>query len=89
MIILPTDECINIRPLSSDAQYELYSIVSGVSIVDAKKAFKGFEDNLAALMSRPFFCILYARFKAEPRSWAKTEMDLVTALIEDSLDETS
>lgn len=87
MTMIPTDKCINIRPLSLDAQYELFSIIAEVSIEDAKKSFKGIEGNLATLISRPFFCTLYAHFKAKPRSWAKTEMDLVTALIDDSLNE--
>lgn len=70
-------------PLSLEEQCALYSTITGEREVTAR--FSHLEVQMQLMLSKPFFCIIYALFKAEPKSWAKTDMDLVAAFVDRAL----
>lgn len=72
-----------IIPLSVEEQCTLYSMITGEREVKAR--FSYLESQMQLMLSKPFFCIIYALFKAEPKSWAKTDMDLVAAFVDRAL----
>lgn len=69
-----------ISPLSVEEQCVLYSVITGECEVRAR--FSHLDEQMQLMLSKPFFCIIYALFNAEPKSWAKTDMDLVTAFVD-------
>jgi hypothetical protein len=85
-IINSNDNYINIQALTDEERCWLFSAVSGESLAYSEQAFLHLDDKLNKLLSKPFFCIIYAFFKAEPRSWAKKDMDLVTVFINKSIE---
>lgn len=72
-----------VTPLSVEEQCILYSMITGECEVKAR--FSHLEAQMQLMLSKPFFCIIYALFKAEPKSWAKTDMDLVAAFVDRAL----
>ncbi|MEA5057940.1 MAG: SMEK domain-containing protein [Anaerotignum propionicum] len=87
MTVIPaTDVRIRIEAMSYDEKCQLFATVSGLDQSFAESEFLHLDPKLDNLLSRPFFCIIYALFKVEPRSWAKTDMDLVTAFITKSVE---
>lgn len=76
--------CFSVKPLSLQAQKDLYEHINGSE--ESNRAFYALNSNLAQMLSKPFFCIIYSIFKSEPRSWAKNEMDLVSAFIQKAID---
>lgn len=81
--ILDSKKTFKITPLVTENRNALYDIIAGDS--SSKYAFHHLEPQIDNLLSRPFFCIIFALFKSEPKSWAKTEMDLVSAFIKRTL----
>ena len=74
---------LSIIPLSAEEQCALYSTITGEHEVMAR--FSHLETQMQLMLSKPFFCIIYALFKAEPQGWAKTDMDLVAAFVDRAL----
>lgn len=81
--ISKSGKTFEILPLTDKERDALYdSIVGDFS---SNFAFHHLDPQMNSLLSRPFFCIIYALFKSEPKSWAKTDMDLVSAFINRTL----
>lgn len=76
-------KAFNILPLTSKERNTLYNFIVGDT--SSNYAFHHLEPQMDNLLSRPFFCIIFALFKSELKSWAKTEMDLVSAFIKHTL----
>lgn len=74
---------IDVIPLSTEEQCALYSTITGEREVNAR--FMHLDAQMQLMLSKPFFCIIYALFNAEPKSWAKTDMDLVAAFVDRAL----
>lgn len=83
MTVIPSndDVYIQIKEMSPDERSELFSTLSELNRSDTERAFLHLDEKLDNLLLKPFFCIIYALFKAEPQSWAKTDMDLVAAFV--------
>ncbi|MFV0343884.1 MAG: hypothetical protein ACK5JH_13520, partial [Anaerocolumna sp.] len=87
MSIIPENNIrIPIQQLSSYDRCVLFATISGVDQSNAEHVFQHLDNKLIDLLSRPFFCTIFALFKAEPRSWAKTDMDLVATFINKSVE---
>lgn len=74
---------IRILPFSFEDKVNIFEKI--VKSSDGKSAFLHLNPQMDQMVSKPFFCILYSQFKANPRSWAKTEMDLVRAFVQKTL----
>ncbi|MCM1233317.1 MAG: recombinase family protein, partial [Ruminococcus flavefaciens] len=72
-----------ILSLTAEEWNALYNSIIGDS--SSNFAFHHLDPQMNSLLSRPFFCVIYALFKSEPKSWAKTDMDLVSAFIKRAL----
>ena len=88
MTVIPSndDACIQIKEMSPDERSELFSTLSELNRTDTERAFLHLDEKLDNLLLKPFFCIIYALFRAEPLSRAKTDMDLVTVFINKSIE---
>ena len=74
---------LHIAPMSFPERCALYEILTGDS--NANLAFNHLDSNWNETLEKPFFCIVYSLFNSRPKAWAKTEMDLVTALVDRAL----
>lgn len=77
--ISKSGKTFKILSLTNEERNALYDSIVGDS--SSNFAFHHLDPQMNSLLSRPFFCIIYALFKSEPKSWAKTDMDLVSAFI--------
>lgn len=85
LTILATEleNTVRIRPLTNAECISLYNIVSDGEC--GEDAFRSISENMRKTLEKPFFCIIYALFKSEPKSWAKQDIDLITALVTKSM----
>lgn len=81
--ISESGKTFKILSLTNQERNVLYDSIVGDS--SSNFAFHNLDPQMNSLLSRPFFCIIYALFKSEPKSWAKTDMDLVSAFIKRTL----
>lgn len=81
--ISKSGKTFEILPLTDKERNILYDSIVGDS--SSNFAFHHLDPKMNSLLARPFFCIIYALFKSEPKSWAKTDMDLVSAFIKRTL----
>lgn len=80
------ENTVRIRSFTEAECVSLYNIVS-----DSKRgedAFRWVNEKMRETLSKPFFCIIFALFKSEPKSWAKQDIDLITALVAKSMQKT-
>lgn len=77
---------MRIQSLTDVECFSLYNIVSESEYGEA--AFRSLNPNMKETLSKPFFCIIFALFNSEPRSWAKQDIDLITALVAKSMQKT-
>ena len=72
-----------IRSLTDTECISLYNAVS-----DCKRgedAFRWVNGKMKDTLSKPFFCIIFALFESEPKSWAKHDIDLISMLVDKSM----
>lgn len=85
-IIPKSDSRIQMKDLSSEEIIELFSIVSGFEKSNTESIIRRLDKNLCESLSKPFFCIICALFKSEPDSWMKSDIDMVTVFIENTIE---
>lgn len=77
--LLADDQCVFVPPLTLDEQRYIFQTINLVE--DCSYAFRRSNKNISKMLEKPFFCIIYSEFNAQPIHWATHEMDLVTAFI--------
>lgn len=85
LVLLSTvmEKRFNIRPFTDEECLVLYNIISNST--DGEHTFRWISENMRKTLSKPFFCIIFALFKAEPKGWAKQDIDLIIALVTKSM----
>lgn len=85
LTILGADDknTVRIRSLTNAECFSLYNIISDSK--NGEDAFRGVSENMRETLSKPFFCIIFSLFKSEAKSWAKQDIDLITALVAKSM----
>ncbi len=79
LTILNAEATFYIRPFTDEECFSLYNIVSDSN--QGEEAFCWTSEALRKTLSKPFFCIVFALLKSEPKGWAKQDIDLVIALV--------
>lgn len=74
---------IRIAPLTNQERISLYQTITGDT--SANMVFAHIKEEMGEMLSRPFYCIIFAQLKASPMSWAKKDIDIVSEFIEKSL----
>lgn len=80
---IKVDWIFNIRPFTNEECLSLYNTVSGEE--SGEQAFRWIDENMKTTLSKPFFCIIFALIKSEPKGWAKQDIDLIIALVTKSM----
>lgn len=83
ILSIETEKTFYIHPLSSRECESLYNIISCDD--GGERAFRWISDHMRKVLAKPFFCIIFALFKSEPRGWAKQDIDLIIALVSKSM----
>lgn len=78
LILQDSDKKIDIHPLTIEEQQTLYTIITKD---DSSGVFSHLDESMQKMLVKPFFCIIFSLFQASPKSWAKTDMDLVAAFV--------
>lgn len=79
------NDSIPVALLTKAERLALFCLVSGEKIEDGERALGHLEQRFDKTLFTPFFCIIYAIYRGEPKAWAKNDIDLITAFINKSL----
>lgn len=80
-----TSNSIEIQELSEEEQCKIISLITGYNRQPNNKLSMVAKHKWDKILTKPFYCILFALFEADSIRWAKTEIDLISEFINNSI----